>query len=89
MKKNCWEFKNCGRQLGGQNVGLLGVCPASIDKTNHGKNSGINGGRYCWQIAGTFCGEKVQGEYAKKISTCMVCDFFKLVREEEGIHMTV
>ncbi|MGD0283853.1 MAG: two-CW domain-containing protein, partial [Dissulfurispiraceae bacterium] len=25
---NCWEFKKCGREMGGVNIEQLGVCPA-------------------------------------------------------------
>jgi hypothetical protein len=41
-------------------------------------------GRICWYIAGTFCGGKVQGEYAKKIKDCRKCEFYiKLVLKKE------
>ena len=53
---NCWEFKNCVRNLDGGNAVELGVCPAAVAKVFHG----INGGRYCWGIAGTLCGGTVQ-----------------------------
>jgi hypothetical protein len=47
---------------------------------NHGKN----GGRACWVISGTFCGSKVQGTFAAKMSNCMKCDFYGIVKAEEG-----
>jgi hypothetical protein len=53
-KLNCWEFEKCGRQPGGIKVKELGVCPAATEKRAHGINGGINGGRACWAIAGTF-----------------------------------
>jgi len=29
MKKyNCWEFKKCGREPGGEKADRLGICPA-------------------------------------------------------------
>lgn len=84
MKQNCWEFKNCGRQTGGSKTSELGVCPAATDASNNGKNGGKNSGRYCWKVAGTFCGGKVQGSFASKEKNCMACDFFKNVRAEEG-----
>ena len=43
--KNCWEFMNCGRQLGGINVEELGECPASQDTSF----DGYNGGKNAWQ----------------------------------------
>jgi hypothetical protein len=47
-------------------------------------NDGINGGRICWAVAGTLCGGKVQGTFAEKLSACMECQFYQLVRQEEG-----
>lgn len=84
MKKNCWEFKNCGRHPEGCNIDELGVCPAATDTTHKGINGGKSAGRYCWWVAGTFCGGKPQGTWAQKLTTCSACDFFKQVREEEG-----
>ena len=69
MKKNCWEYKQCGRQPGGSKVGELGVCPAF---------------RSCWVVAGTFCGGEKQGSFASKLGSCMSCDFYKAVKSEEG-----
>jgi hypothetical protein len=82
-KENCWEFKKCGRNNGKSDD--LGICPAIIDESSDGLNGGRNGGRICWVIAGTFCGGKVQGTFAQKRSTCITCDFFKLVEAEEGL----
>ena len=84
MKKNCWEFKKCGRQPGGENTSELGICPVAIQEEAHRLNSGINGGRSCWAIEGTLCGGKVQGTYAQKLGNCMDCDFYEKVRQEEG-----
>jgi hypothetical protein len=79
-KQNCWEFKKCGRQPGGENVDEFDVCPASIEK----RTNGINGGQACWALAGTTCGGKVQGTFAMKMTNCMKCDFYQLVGVEEG-----
>lgn len=84
MKKNCWEHKNCGRQPGGANEAELGTCPAFRETVTDGVNSGTKGGRCCWAIAGTLCGNTVQGTFAAKLSNCMKCDFYKRVMEEEG-----
>lgn len=84
MKKNCWEVKKCGRQVGGKHVGENGACPAATEFAHNGVNSGKNAGRICWAIVGTFCGRKVQGTFAEKELTCMACEFYKMVREEEG-----
>jgi hypothetical protein len=85
-KINCWEHKGCGRELGGANAETLGVCPATTETKLDGLNSGKNGGRACWPIAGTLCGGEVQGTFATKVGSCMACDFFKLVcKEEESV----
>ena len=83
-KQNCWEFKKCGRELGGLKAKELGVCPASTQTKAHGMNSGKNGGRTCWALTGTLCGGKAQGSFAEKVGNCMACEFYKLVSEEEG-----
>lgn len=81
---NCWEFRKCGRQYGGSQVADLGVCPASVEKELDGIHGGKNGGRACWAIAGTLCEGMVQGTFAVKLRTCLVCDFYTLVQKEEG-----
>lgn len=83
-RSNCWELKKCGREPNGEKVREFGVCPAATDASANGSNGGINGGRICWAIAGTFCGGKVQGTFAQKEVVCIACDFFKRVKEEEG-----
>ena len=83
-KINCWELKKCGREPGGTNSIEFGVCPAAGDTTSNGLNSGKNGGRICWAVAGTFCGGKVQGDFAQKQVSCMACEVFKQIKDEEG-----
>lgn len=83
-KQNCWELKKCGREPGGAKTADLGVCPAASDTSSDGLNNGRNGGRICWAVAGTFCGGKVQGNYAQKSVSCMSCEVFKQVKAEEG-----
>ncbi len=82
--KNCWEFMNCGRQLGGINVEELGECPASQDTSFDGYNGGKNAGRICWAVAGTFCRGKKQGTFAEKLSNCLSCNFYNLVKKESS-----
>ena len=31
MSKNCWDYKNCGRQPGGSKVETYGLCPAAVE----------------------------------------------------------
>jgi len=84
MKKlNCWEVKKCGREPEGKTADELGVCIASLESRADGVNGGKNGGRVCWMIAGTLCGNKVQGTFANKISSCLDCEFYHQVIEEE------
>lgn len=85
-KKNCWEFKNCGRESGGAKAAFLGVCPASSEKRLDKIHDGINGGRTCWIIAGTLCKGEIQGEFAKKFQNCQSCDFYLATRAEESGH---
>ena len=83
-KQNCWEFKTCGREPGGENVADCGICPASTEEIIDGIHGGKNAGRACWAVAGTMCEGKTQGTFAKKIGICSLCDFYQMVRTEEG-----
>ena len=86
MKKlNCWQIKKCGREIGGDRTDDLGVCPAASDETSNTINGGKNAGRICWAVAGTFCGGRVQGDFAMKTASCMTCEIFKQIKDEEGI----
>ena len=89
MKKNCWEIKGCGREQGGKNEKELGICPAAADERLHGVHCGVNAGRACWVVAGTFCEGEVQGTFAQKLRDCTQCDFFELVRKEEGTNYEI
>ena len=82
-KNNCWEIKNCGREPGGPKVAEFGVCKAASDVSFNGLNGGVNGGRICWAVAGTLCGGKVQGTFAEKRNTCISCDIFSAIKNEE------
>lgn len=84
MKTNCWDFKKCGRQPGGEKINEFGVCPATLEEKLDGLNGGKNGGRACWAIKETLCGDQVQGGFANKLSVCLRCDFYSKVRNEEG-----
>ncbi len=64
-KKNCWEYKRCGREPGGVKVHELGECKAATEEKLDGVHDGENGGRACWVIAGTMCGGKVQGQFLR------------------------
>ena len=36
----------------------------------------------CWQVAGTFCGGKVQGAFANKYSNCTQCEVYKMATSD-------
>lgn len=40
MKMNCWQVKECGREVGGAKADELGVCPGATES----RMQGINGG---------------------------------------------
>lgn len=82
--KNCWEFRKCGRQPGGDEVEELGVCPASTHLEANRINNGINAGRACWVITGTMCEGKTAGNFSQKLGNCMECEFYTTVRREEA-----
>ena len=79
----------CGREPGGRHAADKGVCPAATAARFHGVNRGVQGGRFCWAVAGTFCGGEVQGTFARKLRTCLDCRFFRLVEREEGRHFVL
>ena len=81
---NCWEFMNCGREPGGTKAQKLGICPAAKETGFNGFNQGINAGRLCWLVAGTFCGDTYQGTYADKYVSCKNCNFYKKIHSETG-----
>ena len=82
---NCWEILKCGREPGGSQVQALGVCPAALEMGANGLNSGLNGGRICWAVSGTFCGRQAEGSEAIRFISCLGCDFFARVLKEEGL----
>jgi hypothetical protein len=83
-KQNCWQVKRCGREPGGAHVGAQGACPAATTSRFAGIHGGQNSGRCCWLVANTLCDGKVQGVFAIKLASCMSCDFYKKVNEEEA-----
>lgn len=89
MRKNCWQIKKCGRQPGGENINEMGICPAATEQNVDGINGGTNGGRSCWAIQKTICHNQIQGAFKDKFVTCLSCDFYAKVREEEGINFTL
>lgn len=83
-RKNCWEVKRCDLEPGGENSIKSWVCPAALPNEYDGVNKGKYAGRFCWAVAGTLCGRKIQGIYAMKLMNCLNCEFLKQVNEDEG-----
>jgi len=83
MKQNCWEYKKCCRGPKRLEGPVRESCPAYTEIRVDEINGGKNGGRVCWAISGTLCGEEIKGTFAKNID-CRECDFYKKVRDEEG-----
>lgn len=81
-KMNCWEFTSCGREPEGKKVSEMGACPAATETALDGTNGGTNSGRICWAVTGTLCDGETQGTFAKKKSTCVTCEFYKIVSSE-------
>jgi len=88
-KQNCWEFLKCGREIGGAKAHELGICPAAVFTEADGYCGGKNGGRACMYIAGTFCCEVIPGTRREEWKNCENCNFYNLVRREEGAELSV
>ena len=69
----------CGREPGGKKVAELGVCRAANEGDFNGINSGKNGGRICFVVAGSFSLDEVQGIFAKTYASCEDCSFYKIL----------
>lgn len=82
-QKNCWEIMKCGKGPDASNT-MFEKCPAAQSSKFNGINDGELGGRFCWNLAGTFCKGEISGAVAKKIQNCFECPFLQMVRDEEG-----
>lgn len=82
-KINCWEFKKCGRQPGGNKSQELGVCPVATFQDYDGAHDGSQGGRSCWAVSESLCGGQKQGGFVQKLDTCRACGFYQAVKREE------
>ena len=87
VKLNCWQFMGCRVQ---KKDGLFHkicghyICPVFLEKNSMEYMGQINGGRACWNVSRTTCCGTIQGTYEEKYQTCMVCDFYLSVAEEEN-----
>lgn len=73
-KLNCWEFMGCGKK---------GICPVTLEKSLDTVHGGVNAGRACWAVTGSLCGDSRQGTFTEKFLTCVRCNFYIKVKEEE------
>jgi hypothetical protein len=76
---NCWEFNRCGQKPGDGNSGGTGICPTVSNNNFNGFNGGINAGRSCWMVGGTYCCGEKQGTFVDKTAACQKCNFYKHV----------
>jgi hypothetical protein len=83
VKKNCWEFKGCGQERRGRDNNHA-KCPVPEMTTSNGINGGKNAGRICWLVAHTMCKGETETTFGEMIENCSQCDFYKLVKKEEG-----
>jgi len=84
-KINCWEFMKCGREINGERAKDLGVCAAAANPQADGINGGINGGRICWALVGTYSCYTGKSLFSEKKNLCFDCEFHRRVLSEEGI----
>jgi hypothetical protein len=75
----------CGRELNGKKVKELGVCPVATHPYADGINEGINGGRICWAIVGSYSLYNLKCPGPGQSHLCFECDFHRKVLGEEGI----
>jgi len=89
VQQNCWEFKNCGREPGGEKAHELGECPAATNTKANGFLGGKNAGKGCAYVTGTFCGGNIQGSFKDKEKNCINCDFYKTLKNHYGAEMGI
>jgi hypothetical protein len=84
-KINCWQFMGCGLQMKGNLLTFRKpyVCPVLSEKKFDGIHGGKNAGRACWMISHTICNGTRQDSLELKYKTCTICDFYRLVMEDE------
>lgn len=85
IRRDCWEYQGCERGPQGRRSRNGHGCPAAASGVLDGTNGGTNGGRACWVVADTLCGDRPSGPYERKIHECRKCSFYALVHVEEGL----
>lgn len=83
MKKNCWDFKKCGREAHGTYVKERGICPVYLCSELDGIHGGSRGGRACWAVNDALCGGKIRRMFVPRSVSCILCDFHRGILNEE------
>jgi len=86
VKLNCWQFMGCRVQKKNSLLRAISgpyICPVFLEKKLDGVHGGINGGRACWIVSRTTCCGTIQGTCEEKYQTCIACDFYRSIMEEE------
>lgn len=86
MKRNCWEFNHCGRELGGEKSKIQGVCNSVTFTAFNGTNCGFNSGRYCWSVSGSLKDGPKTCVHNPPLEDCTQCDFYLFVKREENVN---
>ncbi len=82
-KNNCWQFMQCGKELGGLKA-ADGVCPVAAKASEDDQGNGGLGGRLCWILAETLQYTVRCSEHHHP-SSCFSCEFRYKVMTEEGL----
>ena len=82
---NCWQFKNCGREPGGDKVLTRGPCPVALEMAADGIHNGKNGGRCCWVITNSVYEGNTPGFCLERSRKCRECDFYLFVEKAEKL----
>jgi len=88
-KQNCWEFRKCGREIGGKHSEEFGVCPAANNVEADGFCDGKNGGRACRYVLNTLCDGVCQTTYEKKDGACCDCEFRKQLKNDHPLETNI
>jgi hypothetical protein len=86
LKKNCWEFKFCRRQIGNERQQGEVTCTTFQKPKLNGIYGGNNGGSACWVVPETPCDSKVQSSSFHILFVCRSCEFYQAVRDKEGLN---
>lgn len=89
LAQNCWEFRQCGREVGGLKAAELGACPAAMDSAADGVWGGAHRGRMCWAVMDTLCAGTPATTFAQKRCGCRTCGFLQQVKRQRNLRNAV